>query len=484
MKQLGLRPGKSEAVSRNRTELNQAPGSIEGVRARICVVGSGYVGLTTALVLAHIGHDVDCVDIDPQKINLLNAGEAPFHEPLIRQFLEACAGRISFSTDYVNAVASADVIFIAVGTPNLKTGKPDLGALRSAVREIGRNLGNGLTIVVNKSTAPVGTAKAISGMLQQELSDRNGAGSEVEFAVASNPEFLRQGSAMRDSLYPDRIVIGTEDPRCAVVLEAVYRPIIDQSFAPPEFAPRPEGQNAVPYIVTAPASAEMIKYSANAFLALKISFINEIAEMAEMVGADVTEISAAIGLDPRIGPDFLGAGVGWGGSCFGKDTLALVASGEDLGLDMRITRAARDVNDHQRGRLVDKVEAELGGLDGKRVALLGLAFKPNTDDLRDSPALDLAKRLELKGATVVGYDPAVPEWRLAEEPSLAYAGAAKEALADADAAVLVTDWLEFKALPWKDLGAAMAQPLIFDARNFLDREELENGGFRYHGVGR
>ena len=369
----------------------------------VAILGTGYVGLTTGACLAYLGHQVTCVDPDAGKIGALQRGEVPFHEPHLEDLLVAARPNLKFTMDYSEAIPGAQVVFISVGTPPGVGGAPDLRYLQAAAEGVGERLGHHFTVIVNKSTVPIGSGNWV-GALVRDAAERRGRGKDC-FAVASNPEFLREGSALLDSLYPDRVVIGADDPRTAEVLYTLYRPILDQTFQPPPFLPRPDRVGGVPLISTDLASAELIKYAANAFLALKISYINEIGQLAEKVGADISQVARGIGLDARIGTRFLQAGIGWGGSCFGKDTAALVSTASEYGLDMSIVKAARDVNRRQRERVVEKLLGELKILKGRTVGLLGLAFKPHTDDLREAPALDVARHLLERGARVKVHDP-------------------------------------------------------------------------------
>jgi UDPglucose 6-dehydrogenase len=451
---------------------------------RVAVIGAGYVGLTTALSLAYVGHEVVGVDLDTDKVARLNRGELPFYEPHAKEMLALVRERLRFTARYEEAVPQAEVIFIAVGTPSLPDGAPDLSQVRSAAQAIGRHLGEGFTVVVNKSTVPVGSGNYVEALVRRAFQEAHGGEPDGRLAVASNPEFLREGQALYDSLYPDRIVVGAEDRRAIEVLRELYEPILEQSFAPPPFLPRPERMGAVPFITTDLASAELIKYGANAFLALKISFINELARLAEKVGADIREVARGIGLDHRIGPRFLQAGLGWGGSCFPKDTAALLAMGREYGLSLGITEAARKVNEDQRRWAVDKLLAELKTLKGRTIALLGLAFKANTDDLRESPALELARLLLDRGAFLRAHDPvALPRARKEVSLPLEYAATPEEALRGADAVVLATDWPLYRTWPWQELKPLLRTPLVLDARNFLDGKALAELGYRYLGMG-
>jgi UDPglucose 6-dehydrogenase len=451
---------------------------------KVAVIGAGYVGLTTALSLAYVGHEVVGVDLDTDKVARLNRGELPFYEPHAREMLALVRERLRFTARYEEAVPQAEVIFIAVGTPSLPDGAPDLSQVRSAAQAIGRHLGEGFTVVVNKSTVPVGSGNYVEALVRRAFQEAHGGEPDGRLAVASNPEFLREGQALYDSLYPDRIVVGAEDRRAIEVLRELYEPILEQSFAPPPFLPRPERMGAVPFLTTDLASAELIKYGANAFLALKISFINELARLAEKVGADIREVARGIGLDHRIGPRFLQAGLGWGGSCFPKDTAALLAMGREYGLSLGITEAARKVNEDQRRWAVDKLLAELKTLKGRTIALLGLAFKANTDDLRESPALELARLLLNRGAFLRAHDPvALPRARKEVSLPLEYAETPEEALRGADAVVLATDWPLYRTWPWQELKPLLRTPLVLDARNFLDGKALADLGYRYLGMG-
>ncbi|MGH9594361.1 MAG: UDP-glucose dehydrogenase family protein, partial [Bryobacteraceae bacterium] len=351
---------------------------------------------------------------DMNKIAALERGEVPFYEPNLEELIEEARRQLSFTNDYDEAIPDAQVVFIAVGTPTGKNGAPDLQYLEAAAQGVGERLGPHFTVVVNKSTVPIGSGNWV-GALVRDAAERKGRGKDC-FAVASNPEFLREGSALRDSLYPDRVVVGADDAQTAEVLYRLYRPILDQTFPSPAFLPRPERVGGVPMISTDLASAELIKYAANAFLALKISYINEIAQLAEKVGADIAQVARGIGLDARIGNRFLQAGIGWGGSCFGKDTAALVSTASEYALDMAIVKAAREVNRRQRERVVEKLLAELKILKGRTVGLLGLAFKPHTDDLREAPALDGARQLIERGARVKAHDPVAMERFKKEQP--------------------------------------------------------------------
>jgi UDPglucose 6-dehydrogenase len=391
---------------------------------------------------------------------------------------------LCFTTQYAAAIPKADVVFIAVGTPPGPNGSPDLRYLEAAARGIGEHLGDAFTVVVNKSTVPIGSGNWVGALVRDAYEQAKGRKANGAFAVASNPEFLREGSAILDSLFPDRVVVGADEPRTSEVLYTLYRPILEQTFQAPAYQPRPEQMTAVPLISTDLASAELIKYAANAFLALKISYINEIGNVAEKVGADIRQIARGIGLDARIGPRFLQAGLGWGGSCFGKDTAALVATAAEYGVEAQIVKAAREVNRLQRERVVEKLLAELKILKGRTIGLLGLAFKPHTDDLREAPALDIARKLIERGARVKAHDPVAMERFQRENAGLEVlcCSSPQEVAADADALVIVTEWPEYAELPWEKVGESMRSRILLDGRHLLDRERLTRAGFKYIGL--
>jgi UDPglucose 6-dehydrogenase len=446
---------------------------------QIAIIGTGYVGLTTGACLAAIGHQVTCLDNDPAKINALRQGGVPIYEPFIEEILEEAGERLCFTQSYSDAIPGAEVVFIAVGTPPLADGSPDLQYLRSAAAAIGEHLDGDFTVVVNKSTVPIGSGNWVESLIRESSMARVGR-AQAEFAVASNPEFLREGSALHDSLYPDRIVVGADSARAVDVLSNLYRPILEQSFTPPGYLRRPDGVAAIPLVTTDLASAELIKYAANAFLALKISFINEVGRLAEKVGADVTLVAKGIGLDRRIGTRFLQAGLGWGGSCFAKDTSALVATAADYSLSMPIVSAARTVNQQQRERVVEKLLAELKIMKGKTVGLLGLAFKPNTDDLRDAPSLDIARALIARGATVVVHDPVAMPRARSEHASLGvrFCESAEQVADHADALVLVTEWDQYQDLDWAAMAKRARTAFVLDGRHFLDTARMARDGWK------
>jgi UDPglucose 6-dehydrogenase len=445
----------------------------------ICIIGTGYVGLVTGAAFAFLGNKVSCVDVDEKKVALLKQGQLPIYEPGLDQLIELSGNRIQFNTSYSSAVSTADIIFIAVGTPTGPDGHPNLSYVQQAAQEIGRHLGDHFTVIVNKSTVPIGCGNWVDSLVRE-------TGADKDFSIASNPEFLKEGSAISDSLYPDRIVVGSQDNRSLALLAGLYRPLLNQDFQPPAFLPRPDGLAAAPLVTTDIASAEMIKYAANAFLTVKIGFINEMASLSERVGADITQIARGLGLDSRIGQRFLQAGIGWGGSCFGKDTAALVSTSGEYGLRLPIVEASREVNCRQRERMVEKLQHELKILKGRNIGILGIAFKPNTDDLRDSPALDLARRLLALGARVSMHDPiSIPRAiRETAHLKLNFCHDSAGVFDASDGVILATDWKEYRSLDYQSLLNKMRSPILLDARNFLDGAAMSAAGYRYLGVGR
>lgn len=457
---------------------------------RVTVIGTGYVGTVTGACLAYLGHRVTCVDTDLAKIEKLRLGQAPIYEPGLEEMIALAneRGGIGFETELENAVRESDVIFIAVGTPPLPTGESDLSYLEFAARSIGAAMdGSKFRVIVNKSTVPVGCGNLVETLVREGVNESHpGLSERMRFGIASNPEFLREGSAIHDSLYPDRIVVGAEDAGTIAVLRELYRPIMEQQFVDPSFAPRPEDTNCAQMVTTTLTSAEMIKYSANAFLALKIGFSNEMANICERVGADVTEVMTGIGLDARIGTGFLNAGIGWGGSCFGKDISSLLHTAGEYGYRARILEASLAVNQMQRTVVIQKLQEKIYILKGRTIALLGLAFKPNTDDLRDAPSLQIAEKLIQMGARVRAYDPIAMDACREQNPALriCYCNDALSAAEHADALVLVTEWPEFADLNLVDLAGRMNNPVLIDGRNLFAPEKARLAGFDYAGIGR
>lgn len=457
---------------------------------KIAIIGAGYVGLTTAVVLAYLNHDVAAVDKDESKLNLLHEGKSPIHEPGIQGLLEEVQHTIRFTPNVADVVPDAELILIAVGTPPKKNGEADTQHVEQAAREVAHVClpGKHYTLVV-KSTVPIGTNQRVAKVVASVFSAR---GIQGNVSVASNPEFLQEGLALQGALYPDRIVVGANSDEAIDTLRRLYKPILEQTFDAPSEFPRPSSYHLPPMMTTDPNSAEMIKYAANTFLALKISFINEIAGLCEKVDADVTEVARGIGLDGRIGNRFLQAGLGWGGSCYPKDTAALLGVAAQFGYEMPITEAARTVNFRQRERIVEKLHDTLGTLKGRIVGVLGLAFKPNTDDIREAPALDIIRELVTAGATVRAHDPiAIPNAQAALHgkgetinPKLHFTEDVYELSYDADALVLVTEWDFYHKLELRRLAKQMKTPILIDGRNVYSPEEARAAGFHYIGVGR
>ena len=449
------------------------------------VIGAGYVGLTTGACLAHLGHRVTCLDNDEERVTSLAEGRVPFYEPGLDDLVTrtASAGRLSFASTerLAGVVQGADVVFIAVGTPQGDDGSADLSNVSSVARQVGHALAGSAArgrplVVVNKSTVPIGSGDYVSMLIEE------GAGDEgvADFLVVSNPEFLREGSAVYDTLFPDRIVVGADSREPLETMRMLYEPIIGQTF-PTQMDPRPKA--AVPFVTTDLASAEMIKYAANAFLATKISFINEISNLCELTGADVGRVAKGIGLDGRIGMRFLNPGIGWGGSCFPKDVSALRAAAREH--ETPLLDATVAVNEGQRRRVIQKLKSELHTLKGKRVALLGLAFKPNTDDLRGAPSVEIVRALGAMGARTVGYDPVAGKAAATVMPDLRVVFEPYEALDGAHAAVLVTEWEEFRRLDLPRAAALMREPRLFvDGRNALEPGLVRKAGLKYTGFGR
>jgi UDPglucose 6-dehydrogenase len=431
---------------------------------RVAMIGTGYVGLVSGACFADFGHVVTCVDKDAGKVAALDRGEIPIHEPGLDELVErnAKANRLSFTTDLSAAVRHADAVFIAVGTPSRRgDGHADLTYVHEAAREIAGAL-TGFKVVITKSTVPVGTGDEVERLIRE-------AAPKAEFAVVSNPEFLREGAAIRDFKLPDRVVVGTEDERARGVMTELYRPLFI---------------NRNPVMFTDRRTAELIKYAANAFLATKIAFINEVADLAEKVGADVQEIARGIGLDNRIGAKFLHAGPGYGGSCFPKDTLALLKTGQDNASPLRIVEAVVLANDQRKRAMARKVSALAGELRGKTVAVLGLTFKPNTDDMRESPSIPLITALQDMGATVRAYDPAGMEQARGMLTGVTFCDNEYDCAKGASALVIVTEWEQFRALDFARLKKDMAAPVLVDLRNVYRPDDMARHGFRYESVGR
>ena len=438
---------------------------------KITVIGTGYVGLVSGACLAEMGNHVLCLDVDPRKIEVLNSGGIPIHEPGLDSVVErnVAAGRLQFTTDVGAAVAHGTLQFIAVGTPPDEDGSADLQYVLAAARNIGR-LMTDYKLVIDKSTVPVGTADKVKAAIQAELDSR---GIELEFSVASNPEFLQEGAAVEDFMRPDRIVVGAEGERAVSLLRAVYAPF---------------QRNRDKLVIMDVRSAELTKYAANAMLATRISFMNELALLAESLGADIELVRQGIGSDPRIGYHFLYAGCGYGGSCFPKDVKALIRTASENGRGLKVLQAVEDANDAQKQVLVDKIVRRFGeDLAGKRFAVWGLAFKPNTDDMREASARVLIAELLARGATVTAYDPvAMTEARriFGDEPRIAYADNPDAALVGADALAIVTEWKEFRSPDFERIASTLKTPVIFDGRNLYEPKVVRDAGIDYQPIGR
>lgn len=457
---------------------------------RVCVIGTGYVGLVTGVCLAHTGHHVICVDNNEEKVKMMKSGQSPIYEPGLSEIMQSStsAGRLEFTSDLAAGVNHGEILFIAVGTPPLPTGESDTRYVEAVARGIGSHLQKGYKVIVNKSTVPIGSGDWVRMIVLDGLAEREKSGTKgdeiaakqgIEFDVVSNPEFLREGSAIYDTFNPDRIVLGGNSQRALNLMEELYQPLIQRKFGEDPSLP------PVPVVKTDLSSAEMIKYAANSFLATKISFINEIANICDRVGADVVQVAKGIGLDSRIGPKFLQAGIGWGGSCFPKDVSAMIHTADDYGYHAQLLKAAVEVNKHQRVIAIEKLQHELKILKGKTVGLLGLTFKPDTDDMRDAPALNIIEQLNRLGAKVKAYDPIVSQSGIGQGLSGVLVETNAEQLAfGCDALVLITDWNQFHHLDYAKMAKAMNNPVMIDGRNFLDRKALEAAGFRYVGIGR
>ena len=438
---------------------------------KITTIGTGYVGLVTGACLAEMGNDVVCQDVDVEKIRVLNEGGVPIYEPGLLQMVQrnVAAGRLQFTTDAAQAVNHGTIIFIGVGTPPDEDGSADLQYVISAARTIGR-LMTDYKVIVDKSTVPVGTADKVHAAVSEELAAR---GVQIEHALVSNPEFLKEGAAIEDFMRPDRIILGTNDERATLLMRALYAPFT---------------RSRDRLIVMDMRSAEFTKYAANAMLATRISFMNELAQLAEKVNADIEMVRRGIGSDPRIGPHFLYAGTGYGGSCFPKDVKALIRSAQHEGVTLRVLKAVDEVNERQKYVLVDKVVARFGDdLQGRRFAVWGLAFKPNTDDMREAPSRVVVSELVRRGARIAAYDPAAlgeAARVLADIDGLELATSSAQALEDADGLIVLTDWKEFKSPDFDGIRAALKQPVVFDGRNLYDPALMVSMGIEYHSIGR
>ena len=432
------------------------------MKKRICVIGTGYAGLANSACLADLGNGVIGLDVDKDKVDQLNEGTLPIYEPGLAEIVQRniAAGRLEFSTSYDQGLQGAEIIFVCVGTPSGIEGETDLADVESAVQAIAARIHQPV-VIVNRSTVPIGTGDWMSDVIRSHLKNQN-----VAYTVVSNPEFLREGSAVYDWMHPDRIVLGTSDPQAAEKISQLYRSL------------------GAELIVTDPRTAEMIKYATNAFLASKISFINEIANICEALGADVRTVAHGMGTDRRISPDFLEAGIGWGGSCFPKDVRALAYIAAVHGQHPQMLRAVMEINTDQRKRAVTKVREILGGFRGKVIAVWGLTFKPNTDDMRDAPSISITRMLLNEGAIVRAYDPVAVEKAQELLPGVIYCESPYDAANEADAVLLLTEWNEFKQLDMARVRDLMHQPILLDGRNVYDPQILRELGFIYRGMGR
>jgi len=446
---------------------------------KISIIGAGYVGLSTGLTLASLGNEVYFVDVDEDKINKLRKGKPPFQEPYVKELLERNLKkkRVKFSSLYSVAIPKSDVIFVCVGTPPKISGEADISQVKDAIKNISKNLDKKFTVVVIKSTVPVGTAKLLKRII--ERANHN------NFSIVSNPEFLREGHAIEDTLKPDRIVLGVDDKRALEILSNLYDPIIKQSF---ENIVEEKLSRQVPVVVTSNISAELIKYAANAFLVTKISFINEIANVAENIGGDIEDVAEGIGLDPRIGNKFLKAGLGWGGNCFPKDIRALYQVAGKSGYIPVLLKSVIEVNNEQRYRFLQKISKALKeDIEGKTIAILGVAFKSETDDVRESPAIEIINKLIELGATIRVYDPLALENAkkvLKNNSDIIFCTSPYDAAKGASALVITTEWPEFKDLNFKKIKGLLKSPIVVDGKNLLDKDLMRKMGFKYYSIGR
>lgn len=430
----------------------------------IAVIGTGYVGLVTGACFAEFGVDVTCVDVDKEKVEKLNSGIIPIYEPGLDKIVKknSEAGRLKFTTTIKSAVEQAQVVFLAVGTPPKEDGSPDMSYYRQAAKDVAESI-NGYKVLVTKSTVPVGTGKWLREFVTQNLK------TNTEFGVASNPEFLREGAAIEDFMRPDRVVIGSDQDRAIEVMKDLYRPLF---------------LIETPIVITSLEAAELIKYAANAFLATKITFINEIANLCDAIGCDVHDVARGMGMDNRIGRKFLHPGPGYGGSCFPKDTRALTTVADQFGVETRIVDAVIDANERQREAMIPKIEKLVGDLAGKNIGVLGLSFKPETDDMRESPAIEIINAMTSRGASVKAYDPVAMDEARHHIESIEYAIDEYDAIRGADALVIITEWNQFRALDMEKVKSLLKSPKIVDLRNIYEPEDMRELGFEYIGVGR
>ncbi|HJX01780.1 MAG TPA: UDP-glucose/GDP-mannose dehydrogenase family protein [Candidatus Humimicrobiaceae bacterium] len=446
---------------------------------KVCVIGTGYVGLVTGVCLAEIGNKVLCVDKDKEKINLIEKGNIPIYEEGLAELIKKNkeSGNLVFHADTGYGIKESDIIFICVGTPPTSSGNPDLSAIDEVAKLIGQSI-NGYKIISNKSTVPIGTAKRIKKIIKE---NQNGNNSSYEFDIVSNPEFLKEGEAVRDAFFPERIVIGSKSKKAVEIMKELYGPIINQDF---DYARNnTHRREKIPVLITDSTSSELIKYASNAFLATKISFINEIANICERVGANILDVTYGMGLDSRIGSRFMKSGIGWGGSCFPKDVRALSYTAEEYGSPANILNAVIQVNNHQRFKVVQKAVSMLGIIDDKVIGILGLAFKPNTNDTRDAPSVTIINKFLELGAEVRVYDPVIKDYPENLDKGAIMAASPYEAVEGTNLMVLVTEWDEFYNLDFSKIKNLMASPNIIDGRNIFDKKKLQELGFNYTGIG-
>jgi UDPglucose 6-dehydrogenase len=446
---------------------------------KVCVIGTGYVGLVTGVCLAEIEHNVICVDKDESKINMLLNGKMPIYEPGLDKLVEKNVKKknLIFSKDLVSAIKSQDIIFICVGTPPTSAGKPDLNSLDEVSKLIGKSI-NSYKIIINKSTVPIGTAKRIKKIIKENLNEEN---KNNNFDIVSNPEFLKEGEAVEDAFFPERIVFGSDSEKVINLMKKLYEPIINQDF---DYADNnPKKREKVPIIITDSTSSELIKYASNSFLATKISFVNEMANICERVGANILDVTYGMGLDSRIGTKYMKAGIGWGGSCFPKDVRALSFTAEEYGAHASILNAVIQVNNYQRFKIIQKAMDLLGIIEDKIVGVLGIAFKPNTDDTREAPSVTVINKLVELGAEVRAYDPVVNRIPPEMDKKVIISKNPYEALKNANLMVLITDWADFLDLDFVKIKLIMKNPYLIDGRNFLDKKKLLDLGFVYRGIG-
>ena len=461
---------------------------------KVCVIGTGYVGLVTGVSLAEIGHNVICVDKDEPKIQLLKNNVMPIYEPGLENLVKknTKSGSLSFTTQISNAVLSQDFIFICVGTPPMPDGSADLRFVEEVAKDIGSNL-NSYKIIINKSTVPIGSGDWVSMIINDRVVTNNGThnpanpsdnkNNNVMFDVVSNPEFLKEGTAIYDTFFPDRIVLGSSSQKAIDLMIKLYEKIIKRKFEYIDGLPNPKDKKLIPLVETDLVSAEMIKYAANSFLATKISFINEIANICEKAGADILKVAKGIGLDSRIGDRFLNAGIGWGGSCFPKDVSALTKIAAEYGITTQLLNSAINVNTQQRLKMVQKAQETLKIVKGKTIGVLGISFKPNTDDTRDAPAITIMNNLVNFGAKVKAYDPVVKEFPESLNQKVILCSDIEEIFVGSDLIILATEWEEFKGIDYKRLGDLMKEKNFIDGRNFISKEKMLSLGFKYSGIG-